>query len=1480
MPKISRIRLHSIGHPNARFEEVILDLRGASGRADHGSIWLENGGGKTSLLNLFFSHLRPGRREFIGKEKGKTLEDYLLPGDTGFLAVEWELDGGGAADLFGEVPRLITVSYYEMRRSTDAEGSHLEKVHLLFRNIPDVPELSLEGIPVVVERSGGGLRKRTVRGLVAAMEELRHDHPHAEIDWTDQVGKWAALLERYGIDNEVFALMVLMNQSEGGASEAFKFPDENAFVDFVLELVTRDGFGAKVAEALATYKGEVIERLDDLRLEREMVGGLRDALVPLAEVAGERRLVTDSALATAGLADGLLRLALVRAERCESDAAAEHGRAARERETAEHLVRQARLEEVHMAAIDLATAVARVEAAGTTQREAEEHHAAAQREVALWSAAGYVRDIIRQEAIAEAAMADLRRTQDENAPLLEDLTAAARAYAGTLCAALDRARSARDTLADRERAARDRRREHERLAVEAEKRATESESAAGEMRRAGERARAERENLVMREILRAGEAVEDAAARLAEERDTANRRAAAERRRVADFEATRPGLIAERERAEAAVGEARRELDKAEHALAEAERARDTFLSDPWLARCLEQEEVDPAQIAHGTLRVLDIVRRRMQGGLFAAWRDRGEDAAVVEALREAGLLPASEDARAVISALRTAGVNAWSGWEYISQTVQPGAAARDFIRRLPHLVTGVVIRTEDWDRAVAVLELGGIELGGPVAVAAQDALDGTVDAAVVGPSHDAHYDRNAAASELRRRVTRLETAEDRISGIERDLNELNGVAGRLDAFLHQYPDGWLSDQRTLVDELAIEAAQAEARLAAAMERVAELMERILATAEAANTAEREASLAANSLDHVDSYRRRHGDDLDRFDRGAADHDARASEARRKARTHAEAGEAAESEAEEARTVKEGRGIEISRHEERLGEIRYLGTEPVVATIGEIEVLRRRYDDLRAQYEGAVNENALAAKYETAKEVAEQARRDLDGELGHWRNKGVAVDEAAVRAAVESLGDDQSLVGARKIEATEALKVRFALLGNAGRQAKEAQNRLTAAEEFVRSLGSVRPAILGENDVPVAVDDAEALADNLRRSVQESREAAEAAAHASEDAVRLAGVLLARAKALRREIAGIEATRARIAQLLGEAEPDAVEVPEPEDDDEVVSRVQELEAEASRLHGAATELDRRSGLHARSMQAVLTNDRYVGVRNQITRDLPMHSPREVEDAASVLISRLDQRTEVLRHIIDEHERKRGILVLGALREAEEGLAALASVNSAARLPTSAGQFAGVEFLRINDRQPKDETERRSRIAAEIDALLRESVLPSGLAIAQRLVRALAGRFSVRVKVPNPIKGPEDLTIVDLSKKSGGEHLTCAVMMHCILTRIRARQRRSSGWGTNTLVLDNPFGISSRVAFLDIQREVAEANGTQLIYTTGIKDYDAVASLPNVNRVRPAGITADQKRIVLERAQVDEGLAVARLVRSEVPVPVSAGGGQA
>jgi hypothetical protein len=94
MPRITRIHFASLGHHDARFPALTLDLRDQNGRPTDTVIWAENGTGKSSLLNLIFSTYRPNQRQFLGKQaegKARELADYVRERDLAFVITEWDI---------------------------------------------------------------------------------------------------------------------------------------------------------------------------------------------------------------------------------------------------------------------------------------------------------------------------------------------------------------------------------------------------------------------------------------------------------------------------------------------------------------------------------------------------------------------------------------------------------------------------------------------------------------------------------------------------------------------------------------------------------------------------------------------------------------------------------------------------------------------------------------------------------------------------------------------------------------------------------------------------------------------------------------------------------------------------------------------------------------------------------------------------------------------------------------------------------------------------------------------------------------------------------------------------------------------------------------------------------------------------------------------------------------------------------------------
>ena len=65
-------------------------------------------------------------------------------------------------------------------------------------------------------------------------------------------------------------------------------------------------------------------------------------------------------------------------------------------------------------------------------------------------------------------------------------------------------------------------------------------------------------------------------------------------------------------------------------------------------------------------------------------------------------------------------------------------------------------------------------------------------------------------------------------------------------------------------------------------------------------------------------------------------------------------------------------------------------------------------------------------------------------------------------------------------------------------------------------------------------------------------------------------------------------------------------------------------------------------------------------------------------------------------------------------------------------------------------------------------------------------------------------------------------------------------------------MDNPIGRANADYLLDLQREVAQALGVQLVYTTGLYDEKALGKFPLIVRLRnDADLRAARKYLVVD-----------------------------
>jgi hypothetical protein len=359
---------------------------------------------------------------------------------------------------------------------------------------------------------------------------------------------------------------------------------------------------------------------------------------------------------------------------------------------------------------------------------------------------------------------------------------------------------------------------------------------------------------------------------------------------------------------------------------------------------------------------------------------------------------------------------------------------------------------------------------------------------------------------------------------------------------------------------------------------------------------------------------------------------------------------------------------------------------------------------------------------------------------------------------------------------------------------------------------------------------------------------AQAAATKAEDAVKVAE---RRRDTLTRVRGKLTDLRDNFGDMLVHAERGAAGIVIVEDDAALGRRTDAVERGLREARRQWQALDGRRQTAAQEVRTWIGRPEHQRIDTSWVRHVGECDDAGLEQGAARLCEQLTLRGVHMDAQIAEAERHRVILVDEVLGVAEEGLKLLRAATNVSRLPEHVPGLGGTHFLRITADAPEDPTERRGRIAELVDQLAAADRSFGGVALVQAAVRRLARPVQVRVLHPDPALERRTVSIPEMARLSGGEQLTGAILLYCTLARLRARSRGQARRPSSVLILDNPIGRVSRPRFLEIQREVARAMGIQLIYATGVNDYEALRVLPNIIRLRNERIDRNRGHRLVE-----------------------------
>ncbi|MEU9960997.1 hypothetical protein [Streptomyces sp. NPDC050982] len=858
-----------------------------------------------------------------------------------------------------------------------------------------------------------------------------------------------------------------------------------------------------------------------------------------------------------------------------------------------------------------------------------------------------------------------------------------------------------------------------------------------------------------------------------------------------------------------------------------------------------------------------DELRELLDDGVASAERQlfelrtaAADDARILGALGDGGLLPPGPDVLATVEYLGEHGIPALPGWRYLAQAVDPVDHARVLAAR-PELVDGVIITDPDTHARArealadaALLPRSAVAVGTAAALLAPtpapDAGDGDV---FLVPPNPAMHDEHAADEERQTLRTRAAERDEEIRELAARLAKDRELAARLASWRTGCPAGRLAELATAAHDARAFAEESEAELSEARTVRAEADE---AAAEAAlvrderQEAAQRARRAADALAGLAFRLRERAGwqvQLRELADDAAESEARAQSCLERARAADEDRRGAQRAADDARrTARALRGerAEIAGAPDDVPE-----ADPAAAK-SSLPALREAYRAASQLYEQV----GVGADLRAEQSRAESDESAALAELERLSNKVRTRAAQLLESTDGSDGPSRQAAAARAEELVQLLETRMST-------ASEQLGRLRGEAERHAPEDGEAHTELPEDLVPRDAEHAQSL---LRTATGELASRTEAlgqarAAHAE---------LLDAHRAAEDAAGGFDETAALLRDLLREHSDEEQEEPEPYPGTLEEARHSAAESRRS-LRGCAADLS-AAETSVREASDVLVrhanSTRYEQVRTparQQIRELPASSlPEHAQKWADAFAPRL----RVLTDELEQLERNRDSIVDRLRGLVESALATLRSAQRLSRLPEGLGEWSGQEFLRIRFEEP-DQATLAEQLGEVVDEATRAAVKKNsdmrrdGMSLLLRGVSAALQPKGVAVEIlkPDAVLRAERVPVGQMGDVfSGGQLLTAAIALYCTMAALRSNDRGRSDKHRHagTLFLDNPIGRANATYLLELQRAVSDALGVQLLYTTGLFDTTALAEFPLVIRLRnDADLRAGLKYISVE-----------------------------
>lgn len=214
MLKILRCHLSCVGNRSARFSPVTLNFTAENG-AGNSVVFLENGGGKTTLAAFLYLTLWPEQNHFLlkkAKDAQVRVADYLMPGQTAYVVLECETRMAGLLD-----EPIVRVIGQVLQRRDSTERSPVNRHFFTF--LP-CAEMTFDDLPI--HGINGRSNSLNYDDFRAWLKERQVKCAGAELWDGSSVEEYIKKLREIHAEPELVRVQVDLNKREGGIDEHFK----------------------------------------------------------------------------------------------------------------------------------------------------------------------------------------------------------------------------------------------------------------------------------------------------------------------------------------------------------------------------------------------------------------------------------------------------------------------------------------------------------------------------------------------------------------------------------------------------------------------------------------------------------------------------------------------------------------------------------------------------------------------------------------------------------------------------------------------------------------------------------------------------------------------------------------------------------------------------------------------------------------------------------------------------------------------------------------------------------------------------------------------------------------------------------------------------------------------------------------------------------------------------------------------------------